>query len=157
MSGGCRIWAMGRMYPGKPVLEGTSIRRGHESWKSLIPTRPFCLISRGIRLIDAILNITMIYSTLLTASLVSSVYGHGYLTIPASRTRLGFEVRLTHPCSSRISNYPGRHRHMPRMLNLRARLTLARPRRPPSRPQRTLRLQRPRERRLQPAQRQLGQ
>ncbi|OJI99427.1 hypothetical protein ASPVEDRAFT_26243 [Aspergillus versicolor CBS 583.65] len=36
----------------------------------------------------------MIYSTLLTASLVTSVYGHGYLTVPASRTRLGFEAGI---------------------------------------------------------------
>jgi hypothetical protein len=29
---------------------------------------------------------------LVASNLVIAVYGHGYLTVPASRTRLGFEV-----------------------------------------------------------------
>lgn len=36
----------------------------------------------------------MIFSILVAAGCFASAYGHGYLTIPASRTRLGFEVRV---------------------------------------------------------------
>lgn len=36
----------------------------------------------------------MIFSTLVAAGYFASAYGHGYLTIPASRTRLGFEVSV---------------------------------------------------------------
>jgi hypothetical protein len=36
----------------------------------------------------------MILSILVAAGYFASAYGHGYLTIPASRTRLGFEVSV---------------------------------------------------------------
>ncbi|KAF7184079.1 hypothetical protein CNMCM7691_004638 [Aspergillus felis] len=36
----------------------------------------------------------MIFSVLVAASWFASAYGHGYLTIPASRTRLGFEAGI---------------------------------------------------------------
>lgn len=95
-------------------------------------------------------------------SLAQSVRGHGYLTIPHSRSRLGFEVSpfcillpVARPPGS--NTVVGWRRQLPRMQHPRARPVLARPRRRRRREEWTVRVQRPRGHRLQPALRRLGQ
>lgn len=87
-------------------------------------------------------------------ALVASVTG---TVIPSSRTCLG-EKYIPHFPPSSPHLYPtGEPRFLPRMHNPRARNLLARPNCRGSRSFRTLRLQRPREHRLQPARHKLGQ
>jgi hypothetical protein len=77
---GTAMLAMGISMAGHPLLLWIESRRFYQQFL------PFTMSPMKNNLL------------LVASSLLGTAYGHGYLTIPSSRTRLGFEVRHTFNC-----------------------------------------------------------
>lgn len=109
---GLKVWMLLRWTNNDAELEHHAVSRSSSSThinKTSVPWRyaptpfsiteisshePFFYLLPATRLYNLKMKI---FTVSITSSLISSVYSHGYLTIPSSRTRLGNEV-----CSPRL-------------------------------------------------------